>query len=65
MHLCRNVRTSILGMSFYDAISRINRNALQSPAVTTPNYIDGIKKLCQFTTLLLIFHLRSTQLFDL
>ena len=36
-HLCRNARTSILGMTFYDAISGINRNTLQSPAVTTPS----------------------------
>ena len=36
-HLCRNARTSILGMTFHDAISGINHNALQSAAVTTPS----------------------------
>ena len=36
-HLCTNARNGILGMTFYDAISRINCNELQSPAVSTPS----------------------------
>ena len=36
-HLCTNARNGILGMTFYDAISGINRNELQSPAVSTPS----------------------------
>ena len=44
-------------MTFYDAISGINRNALQSAAVTTPSEMRK-KQLCQFMLLLVIFHLR-------